>query len=56
MVARDLMQNFFDVNKERINEIRVELEAANVTIFAPDSYDLERLYYLGSEKGSEEIC
>lgn len=54
-VARDLMQNFFDANRERIQEITIETSGGNVTVSAPTLYNLERLYYLGSEKGDDDV-
>lgn len=55
LVARDLMQNFFDANRDRIDEIKVETSDRLITVSAPSGYDLERLYYLGSEKGPDDV-
>jgi hypothetical protein len=55
LIARDVMQNFYDANRSRIDDIRVEAVGPDVTVSAPTGYNLERLFYLGSEKGSEDI-
>jgi hypothetical protein len=55
LVARDLMQNFFDANREQVSEIKVTTVEGTVTVSAPAYYDLERLYFLGSEKGPEDV-
>ena len=56
LIARDIMQNFYDANKENVDAIRVEVENDIVTISAPAQYNLERLFYLGSEKkGTENV-
>jgi hypothetical protein len=54
-IARDLMQNFFDANRDSLPEIRVERDGTDVRISAPSPFNLERLFYLGSEKGEEDI-
>jgi hypothetical protein len=55
LVARDLMQNFFDANRDQVSEIKVTTAEGTVTVSAPSQYDLERLYFLGSEKGAEDV-
>jgi len=54
-IARDLMQNFFDANRDRLSEVQVLVEGDKVTISAPASFELLRLFYLGSEKGDDDI-
>ena len=54
-IARDLLQNFFDANRERLAEVKVTIEASTVTVFGPAPMELERLFYLGSEKGDDDI-
>ena len=54
-IARDLMQNFFDANRERLSQVRVLVEGTKVTISAPGKFELARLFYLGSEKGDGDI-
>lgn len=49
-VARDLMQNFFDANHYCVHEIKIETAGGDIKVSAPAVYNLERLYYLGSEK------
>ncbi len=55
MVARDLLQNFFDANRGRVSEIRVTLIQNDVLISAPAEYSLNRLLFLGSEKGPDDV-
>jgi hypothetical protein len=55
MIARDLMQNFFDSDRARIAEVKVEVTGSGATVSAPTPYNLERLYYLGSEKGLADV-
>src|SRR5271166_4171013 len=54
-IARDLMQNFFDANRGRLSEVRVVANGKDVRITAPSAFNLERLFYLGSEKGEDDI-
>jgi hypothetical protein len=54
-IARDLMQNFFDANRDQLDQVRVDVTGADVSVTAPASFSLERLFYLGSEKGEEDV-
>ena len=58
-IARDLIQNFFDANRSNLSEVKVEVLAgekgSDVTISAPSAYNLQRLFYLGSEKGEDDV-
>ena len=54
-IARDLMQNFFDANRDRIDQVRVLVDGSTVEITAPAAFELVRLFYLGSEKGSDDV-
>lgn len=55
-IARDLMQNFFDANRNVLEQVLVTVDKPTVvTISAPTPYDLERLFYLGSEKGRQDV-
>ena len=54
-IARDLLQNFFDANRDRLAEVKVTVESSTVTVFGPAPMELERLFYLGSEKGDDDI-
>jgi len=54
-IARDIMQNFFDANRERLSEVRVEESGGAVRIWGPEAFNLERLFFLGSEKGDDDI-
>ncbi len=55
LIARDIMQNFFDANRENPVEIQVRVEGADVVVTAPAEFELARLFYLGSEKGGDDI-
>ena len=55
LIARDLMQNFFDANRDQLDQIVVQEHGADVVISAPASFQLERLFYLGSEKGEDDV-
>lgn len=54
-IARDLMQNFFDANRHCLAEVKVEVTGHTVSISAPVPMELARLFYLGSEKGDEDV-
>ena len=54
-IARDVMQNFFDANRDCLNEIRVVAQGKDVRITSPSAFNLDRLFYLGSEKGEDDI-
>ena len=54
-IARDLLQNFYDANRDQVESIRVLVDGLRVTISAPTGYNLERLFYLGSEKQAGDI-
>jgi hypothetical protein len=54
-IARDLMQNFFDANRDRLAEVGVRVDGADVIISAPTPFNLERLFYLGSEKDEQDV-
>lgn len=55
LIARDIMQNFYDANQGCIGEIRTESDGGIVRITAPGAFNLERLFYLGSDKGPEDV-
>lgn len=54
-IARDLMQNFFDANRDNLGSVRVSTHGADVLVNAPAAFKLERLFYLGSEKGESDV-
>jgi hypothetical protein len=55
LIARDIMQSFYDANRKRLCDIRVEEKDGVVSIWAPEAFNLERLFCLGSEKGAGDI-
>ncbi len=54
-IARDLLQNFYDANRDRVENILVSVDGQRVTISAPTGCNLERLFYLGSEKQAGDV-
>ena len=54
-IARDLMQNFFDANRSHLDQVSIDVAGADVSVTAPASLSLERLFYLGSEKGEDDV-
>ena len=54
-IARDIMQNFFDANRGSLSEVRVEETEGTVRFWAPGAFNLERLFFLGSEKSGDDI-
>lgn len=54
-IARDLMQNFFDANRSALDKIIIRKIGNDVVISAPAEFNLERLFYLGSEKGANDV-
>jgi len=54
-IARDLLQNFYDANRNKVEDIRVVVEKQQVVISAPTGYNVERLFYLGSEKQADDV-
>lgn len=54
-IARDLMQNFFDANRDHLDQVLVKTHGYDVAVTAPTPFHLERLFYLGSEKGDDDV-
>ncbi len=54
-IARDLMQNFFDANRQSLSEVQVRSVGPDVLVTGPTPFPLERLFYLGSEKGDDDV-
>jgi hypothetical protein len=55
LIARDMMQNFYDANRERLPEVTVTVNNGTVEVSAPARFNLELLFYLGSEKRPEDV-
>jgi hypothetical protein len=55
LVARDLMQNFFDDNRHQVSKVKIEANRDDIRVSSPKSFNLERLYFLGSEKGANDV-
>ena len=53
-IARDLMQNFYDANRGSLSEVKVKVRGSDVVISGPAAFSLERLFFLGSEKGEDD--
>src|ERR1700733_387409 len=54
-IARDVLQNFYDANRDQLDKVQVTKHHSDVRIAAPAQFKLERLFYLGSEKTSDDI-
>lgn len=54
-IARDLMQNFYDANRLCLDEVQVNVVGSDVVVTAPNEFNLNRLFYLGSEKDEESV-
>ena len=57
MISRDTLQNFYDgcaENKLPISEIKISTDNDTVRIYAPNEFNLEKLYYIGSTKSESE--
>ncbi len=55
LIARDLMQNFFDANRKQLDQVVVRVQNHQVRVSAPTGFDLRRLFFLGSEKGEDDV-
>jgi hypothetical protein len=55
MIARDLLQNFFDANRGALDQVRTSTWPGGVQVSAPAAFELERLFFLGSEKGGDDV-
>ena len=55
LIARDLMQNFFDANRKALSQVVVSHDGETIMVKAPARFALERLFYLGSEKGEDDV-
>lgn len=55
-IARDLLQNFYDGNKDNLNSIKVKTNGdRTVIISAPSLFNTKELLYLGSSKGEDDL-
>lgn len=56
LLSRDFMQNFRDGNIENISGIVTKSLSNSVSIYGENEFELQRLFYLGSEKkGNQEL-
>jgi hypothetical protein len=55
LIARDLIQNFFDANRSQLDRITVSAGKNRVRVWAPASFDLRHLFFLGSEKTDTDV-
>ena len=58
MISRDTLQNFYDgclENKLPITDIKISTNNDTVRIYAPNEFNLEKLYYIGSTKSESEV-
>lgn len=53
MISRDLLQNFRDASKGNLRQVRIQVPARDcVMIHGKEEFNIERLYYIGSEKSA----
>ena len=53
MIARDTLQNMYDgclEAKIEIDKIKITTNNDQIKVYAPNEYNLEKLYYIGSSK------
>ena len=55
LIARDVMQNFFDANQNCLSNVEIDINGPQIVITAPTPFNLMRLFYLGSEKGGDDV-
>ena len=53
-IARDIIQNFRDSNRSEINSINVKTKNDQIVVSAKSTFDLRKLLFLGSNKGSDD--
>ena len=46
MIARDIIQNFRDANKDDISSVKIDIIKDSVYISAPTEFDLRALFYI----------
>ena len=57
MIARDALQNFVDgcvESKIDVNKIKISTDNDQIKVYAPNEYELEKLFYIGSNKQEME--
>ena len=57
MIARDTLQNMYDgciESKLEIEQIKINTDNDQIRVYAPNEYNLEKLYYIGSSKSEKE--
>ena len=54
MIARDIIQNFRDANKDDISSVKIDIIKDSVYISAPTEFDLRALFYIGSNKKNDD--
>lgn len=53
MISRDLIQNFRDAAKGNLRQVKISApQPGRVVVFGREEFNVERLYYIGSEKSS----
>lgn len=54
-IARDLLQNFYDANKDNVSDIAITQQGKTVCVAAPVPFDLKHLFFIGSYKGADDV-
>ena len=53
-IARDILQNFRDANKDKIDTIKVETKNDKIIVNAKSCFDLRKLFFVGSNKAGDD--
>ena len=54
-IARDLLQNFYDANKDNVSDIDITRQGRTIYVDAPIPFDLNHLFFIGSHKGEDDV-
>ena len=54
-IARDILQNFRDGNKDNIDSIKISTNNDKIVVSADNEFDLRKLFYVGSNKKDDDI-
>ncbi|ELP32915.1 hypothetical protein [Rhodopirellula baltica] len=55
MIARDLLQNFYDAHLNSVQDISITVNGSSATVAGKIGFDLNKLFYLASEKTEKHV-
>ena len=55
MIARDLLQNFYDAHLSDIKQVTISTKGSSAKVIGNVTFDLNKLFYLASEKTEEHV-